>query len=228
MQGIIRKSLNDIFSPLVLSFILKVGFGSILFWIIALSIFWGEYASFVSSLISKIPFIGSWEWLQSGGSVLFALLLGYILIIITISTLTSLFSEPILIKLAKKHYQDIEVVGSPNIAKSLLITLKASGVFLGLFILTTPLLFVPILGQIWMLWLWSILLKEPTAYDVGSLFISDKSRLKTEQKKSRVISVIASLFNYIPILNIFAPLFGQILFLHHIISQSKENRKRGR
>ena len=217
MQGIGRKSLNDIFSPLVLSFILKIGFGSILFWIIVLSIFWGEYSSLVSSLIAKIPLIGSWEWLQSGGSVVFALLFGYILIIISISTLTSIFSEPILIKLAKKHYPDIEVVGSPNIAKSLLVTLKASGVFLVLFILTSPLLFVPILGQVWMLWLWSILLKEPTAYDVGSLFISDRSILKIKQKKSRVISIIASLFNYIPFLNIFAPLFGQILFLHHIL-----------
>ncbi len=216
-----RKSLNDIFSPLVLSFILKIGFGSIIFWIFILGFFWDSYSSLLSTIIAKIPFIGSWEWLQSGGSVVFTLLFGYILIIISISTLTSMFSEPVLIKLAKKHYPDIEVVGSPNIIKSLLLTLKSSGVFLVLFILTTPLLFIPILGQVWMLWLWSILLKEPTAYDVGSLFISDKSILKTKQKKSRVISVIASLFNYIPFLNIFAPLFGQILFLHHIIHQSK-------
>ena len=65
-----------------------------------------------------------------------------------------------------------------------------------------------------------ILIKEPTAYDVGSLFISNESGLKSREKKSRLIAIVASLFNYIPILNIFAPLFGQILFLHHILTQS--------
>lgn len=219
MQKVIGKSLQDILSPMVLKFVLKVGLGSILLWIVLLSLLWDSYSSFVESWIAKIPFIGSWEWIQSSGTVIFAVLLGYMMIIITISLFTSLFSEPLLIKLAKKHYRDVEVVGSPSITKSLILTLKASGIFLVLFLFTIPLIFVPILGQIWMLWLWSILIKEPTAYDVGSLFISNKTILKEKQKSSRVMAVIASLFNYIPILNIFAPLFGQILFLHHILKQ---------
>ncbi len=68
-----------------------------------------------------------------------------------------------------------------------------------------------------MLWLFSILLKEPMAYDVGALFINDNNLLKEKQRNSRVISVLASLFNYIPILNIFAPIFAQILFLHSLL-----------
>ncbi len=182
MQKVIGKSLQDILSPMVLKFVLKVGLGSILLWVLLLSLLWDSYSSFVESWIAKIPFIGSWEWIQSSGTVIFALLLGYMMIIITISLFTSLFSEPLLIKLAKKHYGDVEVVGSPSITKSLILTLKASGIFLVLFLFTIPLLFVPILGQIWMLWLWSILIKEPTAYDVGSLFISDKTILKEKQK----------------------------------------------
>jgi hypothetical protein len=35
--------------------------------------------------------------------------------------------------------------------------------------------------------------------------------------------MIASLLNYIPILNIFAPIFGQILFLHHILKDNSQN-----
>ncbi len=217
MQKVLRKSLNDIFSPMVLGFVLKIGFGSIVLWVGLLSLFWDSYAKFIQSLIAKIPFIGSWEWIQSSGTAIFALLLGYMLIIITVSLLTSLLSEPILIKLAKKHYPNVQTVGSPNMFTSLFLTLKASGLFLVLFIFSIPLLFVPIIGQIWMLWLWSLLIKEPTAYDVGSLFISDQERLQNKQKKSNIIAIIASLFNYIPFLNIFAPLFGQILFLHHIL-----------
>jgi len=139
------------------------------------------------------------------------------LIIITVSILTSIYSEPILIKLAKKHYPDIEIVGTPNITTSLILTIKASLIFLGLLIISIPIIFIPIIGQLWMLWLWSILSKEPTAYDVGALFINDNDVLKKKQKNSRVISLLASLFNYIPILNIFAPIFAQILFLHSIL-----------
>jgi len=219
MQKVLRKSLNDIFSPMVLKFVLQIGFGSIALWVVLLSVFWDSYSAFISSYIAQIPFVGGWEWFQSTGSFVTALLLGYMMIIITISLLTSLLSEPLLIKLAKQHYPDAPVVGSASVSFSILLTLKASAIFLALFLITIPLLFVPIVGQVWMLWLWSILIKEPTAYDVGSLFITDKTLLKEKRKKSRIISVIASLFNYIPILNIFAALFGQILFLHHILGK---------
>jgi len=217
MNGTISKSINDIFSPVIIGFVLKVGLGSIALWIILLTLFWDFYSVFVEAIIAKIPFIGSFEWVQSSGTIILSFILGYMLIIITISILTSLYSEPILIKLAKKHYPNIEVVGVPSVTKSLMLTIKASLVFLILFIISIPLLFIPIIGQLWILWLWSILIKEPTAYDVGALFINDSNLLKEKQKNSRVISILASLFNYIPILNIFAPIFAQILFLHFIL-----------
>ena len=143
------------------------------------------------------------------------------LFIVMISLLTSLFSEKLLIKLAKKHYPSVEVVGSADIMTSILATLKASIIFLILFVLSIPLLFIPILGQIIMLYLWSILIKEPTVYDVGSLFTKEKKILKEKSKKARLIAMIASLFNYIPILNIFAPVFAQILFLHYLLENER-------
>ena len=182
MQKVISKSLADILSPAVLRFVLMVGFGSILLWVVILSLFWGSYSAMMSGFISKIPFVGGWEWFATSGSFVVALLMAYMLIISTISILTSLLSEPLLIQLAKKHYPTLPVVGTPSVSMSLLLTLKATAIFLLLFAFTIPLLFVPIVGQIWMLWLWSILIKEPTAYDVGSLFISDKIELKEKRK----------------------------------------------
>lgn len=222
MQKIISKSFTDILSPLVLSFVLKVGLGSILLWVVILSIFWDLYSSVIGIFIQKIPLVGSWEWVQSGGSFIISLIIGYMLVIITISAFTSLFSEPILKKLAKKHYPSVNVVGTPSITKSLILTLKASVVFLLVFLLSFPLLFIPVLGQIWMLWLWAILIKEPTTYDVGSLFIADKDTLKAKSKTSGITAMLASLFNYIPLLNIFAPVFAQILFLHQILGKETE------
>ena len=219
MQKVITKSLSDILSPTVLSFILKVGFGSILFWVLTLWFSWDLYEQIIAGYIQKIPFVGNWEWFQSSGAFLAAIIVGYMLVIITVSILTSLYSEPILIELAKKHYPGKTVVGSPAIATSVYLSIKAGIVFLLLFLFTFPLIFVPILGQVWMLWLWSLLIKEPNTYDVGSLFIADKQQIKAQKKKAWLTAMVASLFNYIPVLNIFAPLFGQIMFLHYLLGR---------
>ena len=221
MKNTISKSIQDIFSPEVLLFVLKIGFGSIIAWIIILWASWDLYSSFIALYIQKVPLIGDWEWVQSGGSFFIALVVAYMLIIITISAFTSLFSEPLLKKLAKKHYPSVEATGSPNVSKSIMLTLKASIIFLLVFLVSFPLLFIPVLGQIWMLWLWGILIKEPTAYDVSSLFTAQNSTFDAKSKSAGITAMFASLFNYIPLLNIFAPIFAQILFLHQILG--KEN-----
>jgi len=125
------------------------------------------------------------------------------------------------LKLAAKEYPAVTPVGSASIHRSIYYTVKASLVFLLLFLLTLPLIFVPLFGQIWMLWLWSILLKEPTVYDVGSLFIPDPKELKQRGKKAGLIALVAATFNYLPFLSIFAPLFAQILFLHYILGSEE-------
>ena len=217
MKQIITKSLQDIFSKEVILFVLKIGFGSIAITRFFIYFFWNTLSSFITSYLSWIP----WEWLQTTGASVATMALAYMLIIIMISILTSLFVEPLLIKLAKKHYAKAEVVGSPNISTSIYLSIKSGLVFLLIFMFTFPIIFIPIVGQIYMLWLWSIIIKEPTAYDVSSLFIGNKEIVKEKTKKSRVIAMIASLFNYVPILNVFAPVFAQILFLHHILGTQK-------
>jgi len=221
MQNVIAKSLSDIFSPAVMAFILKVGFGSIVAWIAILWFSWDLYEPIIAGYIQKIPFVGGWEWFQTSGASVAAVLVGYMLIIITVSILTSLYSEPLLIKLAQKHYPGKKPIGTPNIATSVYLSIKAGIVFLLLFLFTFPIIFIPIIGQVWMLWLWSLLIKEPNTYDVGSLFIADKQAIKKQKKKAWLTAMIASLFNYIPILNIFAPLFGQIMFLHYLLGKKQ-------
>ncbi len=215
MKNTLSKSLQDIFSPEVLKFVIKIGGGAFLLTAIALYFAWGALSAFITSYLSWIP----WEWLQTTGASAATLALGYMIVIMVISLMTSLYIEPLLIKLAKKHYPQAPVVGSPNVGISVGLSLKAGVVFLLLFMFTFPLIFIPIIGQVYMLWLWSILIKAPTTYDVSSLFIADKQQIKAKTKKATLIAMIASLFNYIPLLNVFAPVFAQILFLHYILGK---------
>jgi len=213
MYQTIIKSLRDILSPMVLHFILKIGLGSIALWVMLFYAFWEAFEEFIVSYLDWIP----WEWMQEGVSYIAAPLVGYSLIIITISILTSLYSEALLIKIAKKNYPKQPIEERVALGGSISATIKSSIIFVLLFLALLPSIFIPIVGQVVMLYLWSILLKDPMIYDVGSLFIQDKSLLKKRQKGATTIAMIASLFNYIPLLNIFAPIFAQILFLHHIL-----------
>ena len=213
MKTIIAKSLRDIFSKDVILFVLKIGSAAFVLSTLFVWYFWESMSSFIASYLLWIP----WEWLQNSGAKVITFALAYMIFIIIVSLLTSLYSEKLLIKLAKKHYPHMPVIGQAKVSISLLETLKASGIFLVLFILSIPFLFIPFLGQLIMLYLWSILIRQPTIYDVGSLFIENKKELKDKTKKTTLLAMIASLFNYIPILNAFAPVFGQILFLHKIL-----------
>ncbi|HHD75227.1 MAG TPA: hypothetical protein ENK95_00220 [Campylobacterales bacterium] len=215
----IKKSLQDIFSPMVLTFILKIGFGAILFWIFIFSFFWDDFSTFVTSYLTWIPF----DWLQSTIAYIAAPLLAYTLIIVTIAILTSLFSEKLLINLAKKHYPEKKAIASPSMLGSISSTLSSTIIFSLLYLILFPTFIIPVIGQVIMLYVWSILLKAPTVHDVGGLFIINKSELKEKRKKSNLIAMIASLFNYIPFLNIFAPIFAQIMFLHHILGEKQKN-----
>jgi uncharacterized protein involved in cysteine biosynthesis len=215
MQTAIIKSFKDIFSSTVLLFITKVtaislGVTSVLIWLVN-----NTLVGFVKSYLSWIP----WEWVQTTGATVATVAIAYMLFIIVLSIITSLMAEPLLIKLAKKHYPDKSVVGSADMKISLLLSLKSGAIFLLLFLFTFPIMFIPLIGAVWMLWLWSILLKEPTIYDVSSLFITDKSMIKKKTKKSTLLAMVAAGFNYIPVLNIFSAVFAQILFLHQVLGE---------
>ena len=217
MKHILSKSLQDIFSKEVIIFVFQIGAAALVLSSLFVWFFWGGLTSFIASYLAWIP----WEWLQTSGAEVVTFGLAYMIFIVTVALLTSLYSEKLLIQLAKKHYPDVPVVGTANISTSLLLTLKASVIFLVLFILLLAFIFIPIIGQIVLLYLWSVLLRDPTLYDVSALFINDKKVLKEKKKKTRVLAMIASLFNYVPIMNAFAPVFAQILFLHHILKKEE-------
>ena len=162
MKQIITKSLQDMLSKDVILFVLKMGLISLTVTSLLTWNMWDTFNTLISSYLSWIP----WEWLQTSGASVATFSVAYMLFIIIVALLTSLYSEKLLIALAKKHYPDVSVVGSADITTSILLTLKASVVFLLLFMMTLPLLFIPLFGQVVILYLWSILLKEPTIYDV--------------------------------------------------------------
>ena len=219
MKQTFIKSLHDILSPPIIRFVMKIAGLSLISTSMISWLLWDILFKIINTYLTWIP----WEWLTSAITSLASVLVGYTLFIVMVSLFTALMSEKLLIKLANKHYPNTPIVGSADITTSVIITLKSSAIFLLFFVIFMPLLFIPLIGQVVMLYLWSILLNAPTVYDVGSLFITQKEVLEEKSKQSTLIAMIGSLFNYIPLLNVFAPLFAQILFLHYLQNNYKRN-----
>ena len=178
MTKTIGKSLKDILSLSVLIFVFKVTLISSVITFVLLWLVGASLNSLIESYLLWLP----WEWLQATAASVASVAIAYMLFIMTISIVTSFMAEPLLVNLAKKHYPEVAVIGSPNISTSIMLSLKSAFLFLVLFIFTFPLMFIPLLGAMWMLWLWSILLKSPTIYDVSSIFIDNKKELKEKKQ----------------------------------------------
>ena len=217
MNKIITKSFKDLFSTTVLAFIAKTTLISLLLTAAIAWLFGSRVSSFVKHYLTWIP----WEWVQTTGASVAVIAVAYMLFVAIHAVVTSFMVEPLLATLAQKHYPNAPVVGTPSITTSLLISLRSAVVFLVVFLFTFPLMFIPLLGAVYMLWLWSILIKAPTIHDVGSMFITDKKVLKARSSKTTLLAMIAAGFNYIPLLNIFSPVFAQILFLHRIVGETE-------
>jgi len=212
MQASILKSFRDIFSLSVLSFVIKVALMSMLISWATIWLIGDKLTNLISSYLAFIP----WEWVSNSGVAVAKVMIVYMIFITINAILTSIMVEPLIIKLSKKHYPSLDIVGSADIKKSIWLSLKSSIIFFGLFLVTFPISFIPLVGAVWMLWLWSILIKSPTLYDITSLYQKDMDKELVSSKNSTIIAMIASGFNYIPILNILSPIFAQIIFLHYI------------
>ncbi len=217
MQQSIIKSFKDLISRMVLGYVAKIALLSLVLSGVVVWLFGGMIGSVVSSYLSFIP----WEWLQQSGLAIIKVLISYMIFISIHAILTSVMIEPLLVKLIKKHYPAMSIVGSPDIRKSIIISIKAALIFLGVFLVTLPISFVPLVGAVWMLWVWSLLIKEPTIYDIHSLISSDTHKKLLTSKQSTIIAMIASGFNYIPVLNILSTVYAYILFLHFVANKQK-------
>lgn len=194
------------------TFSLLVAFGSTTLW----SVVWllkGDYLhqQFLKFLTS-LPF----DMVEEGISFLLAFYLIYNAIIVSMVFVTSLFSKPLISSIEEREFSDTPLVKG-HIYYSVVYTIKDTLIFLALSILVLPLLFVPILNIITQSILWIWLTKDTISHNALSLTHKniDKEYIKSHRKAIWFISFIATLFNFVPVLNLFGPFFGEITMFHY-------------
>ena len=194
-----------------------------IFTIIASAIFWAIVWYFEGNyiyhqflrLLTWLPF----ETVEKGVAFLIAFYIIYNGIIVTMLFITSLFSEPLIIALEEKHFKGSAVVRD-NLFRSIGYTVKDTVIFLLISIVAFPLLFIPVVNIVVQVLIWIWLIKDTISYDALSLTREkvDGAELKEHRAAVWLISFIAALFNFVPLLNLFSPFFGEIAMFHYFKS----------
>ncbi len=201
------------------SFSMLVALGSAILW----AVVWFFKGDFIYNqflqLLTWLPF----ETIEKGISYLIGFYLIYSAIVVTMVFVVSMFSEPLIKGVEKRHFPDEEIIRD-NEFKSISYTIRDSLIFILISIVAFPLLFIPIVNIIVLILLWVWLVKDTFGYDATSLLFKkvDKEKIKKHKIGIFVISFITALFNFIPIFNIFGPYFGEISMFHYL--KSKKNK----
>ena len=190
-------------------YILSIALGVILFWS---AIWYFNHTAIyhgLTKLFTWLPF----ETIKESLAYLFGIYFIYSLFIVSVLLFVAIFSENIL-NIALGYS-----VAKNNEIKILNYTLKDGAIFLVLSLLFFPLLFVPILNFFIQIGIWMWLGKDSFTYDMGTVFYS-KDEIKDIMKKHKFaiwfITFMASLFNLVPILNIFGPYFGEFAMYYYL------------
>jgi len=201
-------------------FTILVAMGTTIFWAIVW-VFKGDviYDKFLQ-LLTWLPF----ETVEKGIAFLIAFYFIYNAIIVSMVFVSSFFSEALIQKVEAEHFKNEEIVRD-HLFSSIGYTIRNTLIFIVVSLLTFPLLFIPVLNIIVQVILWIWLIKDTMSHDAAALVYKNvkDAPIKEHTFAIWMISFIASLFNFIPILNVFGAFFGEIAMFHYFKSLESKN-----
>ncbi len=197
-------------------------FVSILFWLIIGFIFRENFSELIVLFLNEA---GIGEWLQNLGSdwvsaVIenFIYLMVYIpLVIVTTLIITAIFVMPALINLvANRDYPELKRKYGGSIAGSIINAMLASGVFILIWVVTVPLwavgagIIVPFVAAAFMnqqLFRYDALSEHATKQEIKLICAQNRYSLWG-------LGLLTGLIQFVPVLNLLAPIFTALAFIH--------------
>jgi len=192
---------------------LFIGLSSAVFW----SVVWFYksdyiYAQFLK-LLTWLPF----ETIEKGVAFLIGFYLIYTAIIVSMIFVASLTSTPFLAQVREECFP-YDRMYDDNEIKTITKAFRDAGIFLVASVISFPLLFVPVLNFLILVALWVWLMKDTIASDASAFVFGDvdQKRLKEYSLGLWGLSFVGSLFNFIPVFNVFGPYFTELAMFHYL------------
>ncbi|MHB8915161.1 MAG: EI24 domain-containing protein [Thiobacillus sp.] len=205
-----------------------------LLWLVLAVIFWTTFSAWIAQGLDWIG-IQVWlknlepTWVASGILVLINLLLFIPLVLVTALIITSLFAMPVLIRLvAERDYPQLQRKNGGGFMGSILNAIVALGIFIAIWVLTLPTwligvgVVVPFVAAAYLnqqLFRYDALSEHASREEMKTLFATHRGALWG-------LGLITGLLHFIPLLNLFAPVWAALAFIHFGLSRLEYMRQR--
>ena len=233
IRDALSHAFRDLFQFQVLWIVIWPILASGLLWLVLGVSFWGTFSGWIASGLSAIG-IQSWlegvkpQWIANGIQATAQLILFVPLVFVTALIITALFAMPALIRLvADRDYPQLKRKNGGGIVGSLLNALVAIGIFIAIGVLTLPLWLIgvgwviPFAAAAYLnqrLFRYDALSEHASLVEMQTLFTTHRSSLWG-------LGLITGLVQFVPFLNLFAPVLTALAFIHLGLSRLENLRQ---
>ena len=224
------RSLRDLTRADVLWQALWPPLAALLLWIAIGFAVWTHGVALMESIVPQLPWSG-WEWVAQWAAVFLLLAAFAALTYITAILLVAVFALPLLINLvAADHYPDLGRHGENVFWGSLGNTLLAGAVFLVASLAMLPLLLIPGALLVLPLLLSSWLNQRTFRFDALAEHATRSEMqilVRDERKRFYMAGLATAAAAYVPLLNLLAPAFAALVFVHLGLAALRRRRQEG-
>jgi len=173
---------------------------------------------FINTELQKLLTLLPFDTVSKAVGSIVAVYIFYNLFILTLFMVIFLFAKPFLEAIRELEYGEVDINIEDKFALKRVV-LKDVLMFLILFAVLFPLFFIPVINIGVQLFLWTKLYHDSFLYFVCNEYCSNAEfeELKQHKIKTIIIALLAASFNFLPIVNFFAPFFAIIMFFHCIM-----------
>jgi CysZ protein len=226
------RAFRDLFRFQVLWIVVWPVLAASLLWLILGVTFWSSFSGWIASGLTAIG-IQTWlegvepRWIAYGIQGVAHLILFVPLVFVTALVITALFAMPALVHLvANRDYPQLKRENGGGIAGSLLNALLAIGIFIAIWLVTLPL---------WLIGVGAVIPFVAVAYLNQRLFRYDALAEHASREEMRALfsvhrpslwglGLLTGLVQFIPFLNLFAPVLAALAFIHFGLARLAELR----
>ena len=229
----LARAFRDLFQFKVLWIVIWPIMAAALLWLSMGVAFWDTFSGWIASGLTAIG-IQSWlegvepRWIATGIQAVLHLILFVPLVFITALLITALFAMPSLISLvADRAYPQLKRESGGSIAGNLLNASLAIGVFIAIWVFTLPLwlvgvgVVVPFIAAAYLnqrLFRYDALAEHASREEMQTLF-------SKYQSSWWGLGLLTGLLQFVPLLNLFAPVLAALAFIHFGLSRLADLRR---
>ncbi len=229
------EALKTLLHPKMLALVLWPILLALIVWLGIAFFYWGSWADALTAMVQATPLE---KWVEQGFlATLSKYLVRFILAVLLLAAvyltamlITAVFVMPVMVNhIAQKYYPELERRKGGTVVGSLENTAVAIAVYCIGWVLTLPMwLFLP-LALVLPVILMAYLNQRLFRYDALSEHASKEEYEQIVERsaaKLYALAAIIGLLNFIPLLNLFSPIYAGLAFIHLCLGELKKTRQR--